>query len=247
MLFAVCIGSAKAGTVTLWYSGDADSLTQDEYGNYIGTGNGLISQYDDPFAPTIVYPYAMVYDDFTLSTVGWNVQEVWANQALVLLDPPEAYWEIRSGVSNGDGGTLVASGTSASSFTATGGSPLLGYPEYRVDISGLDVTLVAPGTYWLGIAPVDDSGALYYDEVTSGLNAIVPADNGNSFFDSFGFGYTFVAAGDSSFPLGPGAWDFSMGVAGELGGVVIPEPATLSLLGLGLDGLIAKVARRKNR
>ena len=32
MLFAVCIGSANAGTVTLWYSGDADGV------------NGLLSQ-----------------------------------------------------------------------------------------------------------------------------------------------------------------------------------------------------------
>ena len=236
MLFAVCICivSANAGTVTLWYSGDADGV------------NGAISQGNSSSAFQ-----AMTYDDFTISTLGWNVQEIFANQAVSLGDenPPEAYWEIRSGVVSdggtnvgGSGGTLVASGTSACSFTATGGSPT-GFPEYLVNISGLNVTL-APGTYWLGVAPVDDGTGAYYAETTSGLNAIGPADNGNSFFDSYDLGYTFSSAiDDSGFPLGQGPVDFSMGVAG----VVVPEPATWCYFGIGLAGLVAELRRRRNR
>ncbi len=233
-LFAacICIRSASATTTTLWYSGDADS------------NNALISQYVDPTEPTIVYPFAMAYDDFTTSPLGWDVQEIWANQSVILGDvtPTDAYWEIRSGLSDGNGGTLLASGTSACTFTLTGAEPL-GVPEYTVDISGLNVTL-ASGTYWLGIAPVDDGSGNFYDETTSSLNAIGPADNGNSFFNSYDFGYTFSSAvTDPSFPLGQGPVDFSMGVAG----VVLPEPAAWSYFGIGLIGLVAEIRRRRNR
>jgi len=220
MMLAVGIGSANA--VTLWYSGDADGVS------------GLPSEGN---SSSIVQ--AMVYDEFTVPVGGWTIEEVWANQAVTLGDenPPSAYWEIRSGLSDGNGGTLVASGTDPCSFTATGGSPIPGFPEYLVDVSGLSLAL-APGTYWLGVAPVDDGSGVFYDETTSGLNAIGPADNGNSFFDSYYFGYAFVAADDPTFPLGSGAWDFSMGVAGEPPSVtVIPEPTTILLLAAGICGM----------
>ena len=227
--FVVTIGSAQA--ITLWYGGDADGVT------------ALLSEGNSASAVQ-----AMVYDDFTVPAGGWNVSEVWANDVVLLGDenPPNAYWEIRSGLTDGSGGSLIESGTDACSFTATGGSNF-GLPEYLVDVSGLSFTL-APGTYWVGVAPVDDGTGEYFDETTSGLNVVGSPINGNSFFDSFDQGYTFVAASDSTFPLGPGAWDFSLGVAGEpVSAAVIPEPATLSLLGLGLTGLIAKIAKRKSR
>ena len=45
------------------------------------------------------------------------------------LNPTTAYWEIRSGVSEGNGGTLVASGTGATTNQATGRSDF-GFNEY---------------------------------------------------------------------------------------------------------------------
>jgi len=152
VLFAVCIGSASAAPVTLWYSGGSDGV------------NGLVSEGN----PSSAFQ-TMIYDDFTVPVGGWTVQEVWANQAVLFGDenpPADVYWEIRSGMTDGSGGTLYASGTDAGVFTATGGYNF-GNLEYKVDVSGLNVALV-PGTYWLGVAPVDDGSGVYWAETTSG-------------------------------------------------------------------------------
>jgi hypothetical protein len=63
-----------------------------------------------------------------------------------------AAWEIRSGISPGHGGTVVASGLSPATQTL-----VLTYPTgeqiYHVEVTGLGVQL-APGTYWLNVSPI---------------------------------------------------------------------------------------------
>ena len=67
------------------------------------------------------------------------------------VDPAQAYWEIREGVSQGNNGTLVASGTSAALYSPTGRS-LVGFFEFTTLVKGINVPLQA-GTYWLSVVP----------------------------------------------------------------------------------------------
>ena len=81
-----------------------------------------------------------------------------------------AYWEIRSGLTAGNGGTLLASGDGTDTTTNTGqtftGIPGLSIPVYTNEVNGLSVTL-GPGTYWLAVAP-DVSNQNSYIVTTSG-------------------------------------------------------------------------------
>ena len=88
------------------------------------------------------------------------------------------------------------------------------------------------------------AAAIYYDETTSGLNAIGPRTMETRSSTTTMSGYTFVFSyGRSGFLLGTGPVDFSMGVAG----VELPEPATWCYFGIGLTGLVAELRRRRNR
>ena len=124
-------------------------------------------------------------------------------------------WEIRQGVSAGNGGTLIASGTTLTpQVTATGRSGF-GFIEFMVQVNDLDVHL-DPGTYWLNVTPVDNlDGGRSFDSTTSGGNCIgTPCgDNDTAFLDSTLFGAFFEPVIDF------GAFsDFSMGVNGEVSG-----------------------------
>ena len=122
-LVAVLIGlwaGAASATSILWYNGDAN-------------GKGSLLSEVKTIDSTRT---AMVYDDFIVPAgSGWNVREVWANEDVTFADilPTTASWEIRSGVSFGNGGTLVASGIDPCSATSTGrtptGAPDAGPPE----------------------------------------------------------------------------------------------------------------------
>ena len=90
----VSVGGARAGT-TLWYNGDFD-------------GNDAIYNEVNPSVPQ----RGSVYDDFIIP-VGqtWKIQSVYSNDQMDFTpDTLFAYWQIRSGVSDGVGGTLLASG-----------------------------------------------------------------------------------------------------------------------------------------
>jgi hypothetical protein len=143
-----------------------------------------------------------------------------------------AYWEIRSGVSAGNGGTLLASGDGADTVTATGRSINVGIvlDEYTNQVA-VNVTLTA-GTYWLAVAP-DVSNQNSYISTTSGANAVgsPPGNDGDSFFSSSFFGEDFVPLSDAS-NEGPGTWDYSMGVIGTAQPLVssVPEPFGATLL-----------------
>jgi hypothetical protein len=151
-----------------------------------------------------------------------------------------AYWEIRSGVGAGDGGTLVASGDGVDNLTPTGRFEAIipgvfNVYEYTNQVS-VNVTLTA-GTYWLAVAP-DVSDQNSYISTTSGGNAVglPPGNDGNSFASSSFFGWSFLPTSDDSLE-GPGTWDYSMGVIGT----AVPEPSSLLL---GLVGLLTTAGYR---
>ncbi len=227
----LCTQAARAD-VTLWYNGDLDQ--RDAFINQTGTPDGLI--YDNFIVPT----------GFTYLITG-----VFSNDVLVLNSPPStAYWEIRSGVSAGNGGTLIASGDGADTVTATGRTfNALNLAEYKNLVSGLNITLSA-GTYWLTVAP-DVSSVVGIPgssiTTTSGANAIgmPPGNDGNSFFSSTAFGNTFTPTSDPSVE-GSGTWDYSMGIIGTSSPTVVPEPSTVivGLVGMGMGAACAWRRRR---
>jgi hypothetical protein len=224
MLFATALlAPLNAGTVG-WYNGNFDGV------------NGLANAWGGG-----TFADANVYEDFVVPSGGWTVTGLFSNNLMNFSAVTQAVWEIRSGVSVGNGGTLIAGGTSAATQTPTGRSGF-GFTEYTIEVDGLNVFL-APGTYWMTVAPVASSGTAY-NSTTSGAAAIgTPAgNNGNSFFNWPSNSVNFGAAADQmgGTPANP---DFSNGVV--IGAASAPEPSTLGLVfgaGLTLIGL-----RRRSR
>jgi hypothetical protein len=72
------------------------------------------------------------------------------------IDPPQIQWSISSGMSAGNAGTLIASGTAGATWTATGRT-FNGENEFTA-LGHLSeqtaVTLTGPGTYWMSAVPV---------------------------------------------------------------------------------------------
>ncbi len=80
----------------LWYNGDFNGVNglANEENTSIGSGE-----------------FASVYDDFNVpSGPGWTVTSVFSDN-LSSTNITGATWEIRQGISEGNGGTLIASGT----------------------------------------------------------------------------------------------------------------------------------------
>src|SRR5437868_2179193 len=132
---------------SLWYNGDF---------NYV---NGLANERNT------VVSQAAVYDDFNVtSPLGWHVTAVFSDN-LMNTTVTGADWEIRTGVAEGNGGTLVASGiTNAPIVTLTGrGGELL---EYMVEVTGLNVflpMLPAGQHYWLNVTPIGNGTGRSFD------------------------------------------------------------------------------------
>src|SRR5213075_3089208 len=79
----------------LWYNGDFDGV------------NGLANEENTSIGGG---EYAHVYDDFIVTdSGGWNITSVFSDN-LENTNVTGASWEIRIGLSEGNGGTLVASG-----------------------------------------------------------------------------------------------------------------------------------------
>jgi hypothetical protein len=211
--------SAYAGLPILWYNGDFNSR------------NGLANERN-----TIVSE-AAVYDDFNVPNGEmWPVAGLFSDN-LLNTTITGADWEIRSGVSEGNPGTLIASGTTDSPIVTPTGRSGFGYLEYMVEVTGLNLTLT-PGTYWLNVTPIGDGTGRSYNSTTSGANCIgTPCgDDDNAFFNSTYFGTFF----DHTYNQCSDCQDFSMGVIG----IYIPEPATVALLACGAGALLVAARRR---
>lgn len=223
----LCAGSVLAGPITdklaatpYWYNGDPDGFS-----SFLSEVNGQLGS-------------ANVYDDFNAGPGGVTISGVFSND---LFTPgsaaiSQAEWEIRSGVSSGHGGALIASGTDAAQVIDTGTQANGGSGNeevFTIEVSGLDVSL-DPGTYWLTVAPVfaaDDTTSGAYMFTTAGANAIgsPQAQDGNSFeSDQFGDNFTATASvfggGDPADGDSGNNIDLSEGVSAT------PEPATAALI-----------------
>jgi len=202
------------GNATLWYNGDfSGGLSVNEH----STGSYGIS--------------ADSYAEFSvIDPGGWTLGQIWSNDMLRVgpAGITQAAWAIRSGISPGNGGTLIASGTDSVTLTPTGRSDSLGqtqYTEYTVEVPGLSIFLT-PGSYWLSVSPLVGvhigTGGKFdsYISVTQGANSIGATGNYMDGFNNGVSGY-FVHQGR----------DYSMGVAGVIGAV--PEPSPIHFLGIG--------------
>lgn len=188
-------------TGALWYNGDFDFV------------DGLANEQD-----SFAQGYSHIYDDFNVpDSGGWNVTSVFSHD-LINTVVTGATWEIRSGVSSGNGGTLIASGTTVTPVITPTGNNAFGFDEFQVEVTGLNVNLAGNGaTYFLNVTPIGSlDGGRSFDSTTSGANCIgTPCgNNSNSFWDSDLFGVVFVPTNEA----GSQFHDFSMGVNGTVNG-----------------------------
>jgi hypothetical protein len=187
---------------------------------------------------TIGTPLRIIYDDFTFDIAGDIM-----GFDLVGLDntgsPVRMYYEIRTGMSPGNAGTLVASGTttgatiSALPTNGSFGTPPPGsgtYARYEGGFPGGSELHLAAGTYWIGLAPLESFG-YFAVASTQGFGSIGhPIDNGNAFYyDSSNPSLNFVSMG---------ATDFAVQVD-TLANTSVPEPATSALLGIAMLGIFS--------
>ena len=217
--------SAQALPGSIWYNGDRNHT------------NGLANERDDSLGFGL---YNHVFDDFNVTDpTGWNVTSLYSNNYNNYIESggttTAVEWSIRQGITNGNGGTLIAGGTAgpgnfAFFFKDTGD---FGFSEYTAQVLNLNIHLT-PGTYFLNVTPVGNGFGRSFDSDTSGLNCVgTPCgNNGNAFFDSNFSGAHYQ---------GPINTDFSMGVIGT----VVPEPATVPLLACGVAALLIALRRRR--
>ena len=221
-LFALLFFTTFANAATLFYGGDFDPNNPN--------ANGLANENDAVVGGN---PYgAATYQNFT-NSAQWNVTGLFTNN-LNQNTPTAGYWEIRSGVSEGNGGTLVASGTGAVTNTATGRSGF-GYTETHNEVDGLNVSLAA-GQYWEAVVPVCTAcGGRTFNSNTFGLNSIGTQTNNLQFFNSSFFGANYTNANNE------GVFQtFSAGVVGS----AVPEPSSMIMLGSGLLAAAGAIRRR---
>jgi hypothetical protein len=178
-----------------FYGGDLDTSSanaagmSDENTLLILGGSGTYSNLVIPAGTTV-----------TAKGLLFNVQ------ASAAFDPKTASYDIRTGVSEGNGGTSIASGTTNIQVAQTGNN-FLGLWEYSVVVVFPPVTLTS-GAYWVNVTPnctntLDGSCGvfrMFVSNTTSRTNALheswQPAHE--MFLNSSFFGFTWANWCDSS-------------------------------------------------
>ncbi len=223
LLFMATFATAQCGFIScLFYGGDFDPNNPN--------ANALANENDAIVGGN---PYgAATYQNFIVQPGGSFAHALFTNN-LSTLNPSTGYWEIRTGVSEGNGGTLVASGSGVMTHVPTGRSGF-GYSEYRDEMDGMNVFLNA-GEYWFALVPNDPNDVnRSFNSNTFGLNAMGEDVPNQQFFNSAVLGANFTNANNLGvFPT------FSSGVAAEQ-----PEPSTIIMFGSGLVGVACAVRRR---
>jgi PEP-CTERM motif len=219
--FAYASCPVETGVTCAFYGGDLDLNDPNQ--------NGLANETDAIVGGS---PYgAAVYQNFNW---GGGLVTGLASNNLSGLNPSTAYWEIRSGVSEGNGGTLVASGTGATSNQATGRSDF-GFIEYTNFVS-TNVNL-GSGQYWMAVVPNDPNNAnRSFNSDTDHLNSLGTQTDNLQFFNSAFFGSNFGNTNEQIV-----ATTFSQAA------YTTPEPSSLIMLGSGIVGVAGVIRRRLSR
>ncbi len=152
------------------------------------------------------------YASFTFKGVSASVTGIVFNlQADANFDPQTATYDVRTGVTEGNGGTSIASGTSSISVAATGRN-FLGLNEYTVAVQLSAPLLIAPGEYWFNLTPActngeqDGScsvGRILLSNTTNRANNVHGGAQveGEMFVNSSFFGFAYANWCDSTFGL----------------------------------------------
>lgn len=220
--FAHAACPVEAPYACFFYGGDLDPNNPNSDG-LSNENDGIVS--GNPYG-------AAVYQNF-LSTGLVPINGLATNN-LSALSPATAYWEIRANVSEGNGGTLIASGTGATSNQPTGRT-FAGYNEYTSFVGGLDVNIGA-GNYWMAVVPQDPNDLnRAFESNTFGLNSIGNQITGQQFWNSPFFGASY----DNTESSNPFLSTFSSAAY-----YAVPEPSSMIMLGSGLFAAASVILRR---
>jgi len=179
---------------------------------------------------------ARVYDNFIVSGSGWHITSLYG-EFLTDFVPGFAFWEIRSGITEGFGGSVLYSATSSvTDFVDMGDA--FGYDQLGLTIGGFAPFVLGPGDYWLTIAVVGSTGNAFLG-TTDGHDGVKAVTDFRFFLDSPANGYIFS---DDGVPFRS---DFAYGLDGQEISVV-PEPSTLLLVGTGV-GFVALFRLKRRR
>lgn len=151
--------------------------------------------------------YGAVHIPVTSSVYGilFNVQ------ASAAFDPTTASYDIRTGVSEGNGGTSIASGTGVTLVQATGRN-VFGLNEYTVEVSWSEPVTLTPGEYWFNATTVClnllDGSCFVFRQLASNSQRINSLHgywqpNHETYLNSSFYGYTWVNWCDSALQLNP--------------------------------------------
>jgi len=174
----------------LFYSGDLNPADGQAAG--FSDENTLLVTGSATYAPVNI-PKGITA---SLTGILFNVQ------ADANFDPLNATYDIRQGISSGDGGTDVATGTANITVAATG-RVFLGVTEYSVLVTIPTVTLTGGEEYWFSVTPQCTNGAqdgscyvgrIFLSNTTQMANEQFghASPPGELFLNSAYFGYTYA-------------------------------------------------------
>jgi hypothetical protein len=175
-----------------FYGGDID--TNDPNANGFANANTLLV--------SDTHTYSALKPPINAMVTGMLINHVpYPPQGGNPYDPATAQWDVRTGVSEGNGGTSVASGSNKLVHQATGRSLAWGNEDSAGSLFTSPVPISAGTTYWFNYTPQctnssnpDCTGGYFFESNTDGLNGVNASlqPQFQVFFNSSYFGYNYT-------------------------------------------------------